>query len=116
MKSNFEINGMRAFRVDEYYTVVAHGEEEALGCYVEEYGITPDDNINDCVEEINPEKSRMFYPVNEIPVARLKELIKLGHKQEKWDGDLCISITKAEVMKLKNENKPYILSVSSDVL
>ncbi|SCG82702.1 hypothetical protein DW1_1129 [Proteiniborus sp. DW1] len=113
---SFEVNGMRAFRVDEYYTVVAHGGEEALSCYVEEYGITPDDELYEGVEEINPEKSRMFYPVSEIPVTRLEELIELGHKQEIWDGDLCISITKAEAMKLRNETKPYILSVSSDVL
>lgn len=116
---SFKVNGMRAFRVDEYYTVVAHSEEEALNYYTEEYGIALDDIgecEEECVEEINPEKNKMYYPVSLIPAEKLKELIEIGHKQEEWFGDLCISITKAEVMKLRNETKAYVLSISSEVL
>ncbi|MTI53797.1 hypothetical protein [Geosporobacter ferrireducens] len=110
---SFEVNGMKAFEVDDYYTIVAHNAEEAIKLHIKVNEADPEE-IH--VDEINPKNSYMFVSINDIPSERLKELLEKGTETKVWEGDSCILISKAEAMQYRNATSPYVLSVSSDLL
>ncbi|WIF95143.1 hypothetical protein [Caminicella sporogenes] len=113
MNKNFEVNKMRAFEVNDYWTIIAKNKDEAIKFYIEE---CEGDETEIFAKEINPEKHYMYFPIEEIPETRLKELKQENAKTYEYEGKIYIQITKAEAMKYRKEEKPYILSVSAELL
>lgn len=110
---SFEVNGMKAFEVDDYYTIVAHNAEDAIRYHIETNEADPEEIY---AEEINPEKRFMYVSMNDIPAQRIKELLEIKTSTKLFEGVSYILITKAEAMKYRNATEPYTLSISSDLL
>lgn len=104
----------KCFDVGDYHTIVARSKEEAVKFYYSE--VEPDDTEEVEVYQTNAKKDNMFFPADAIPAERLQELLTAKVEMRNYEGELHVLITKAEAMRYREDNVPYILSISSDLL
>lgn len=93
---------------DDYQTVVARDIDEA-----EELLLSNDGEYECDLEEVDPEKKTMYFPLDELPQEY--------HDKTKYPisnvyGYVGVEITLAEAMRYTKNEPPYILSISGDLL
>lgn len=101
---------MKAYRMDDYYVMAANSPEEAKTLYLKN-DLGEEEDID--LKEVDIDKECMLFPV--------KELSEQYHDQSKYprqkvEDYWSVEITYREAMSFHTEDKPYILSVSSDLL
>ena len=96
---------------DDYYTVVAENRDDAVKLFV--YQELTDEEGLEYIREIDPDKKKMWFPLDELPEEY--------HNEEKypgkdWRGEYTgVEITLTEAMKYSKEEIPYVICVSSEL-
>jgi hypothetical protein len=98
---------------DDYFTVVAETKEDAIRFFLNQE-LTDEDGLED-IREVNPDKKKMWFPVDELPEQYHDEQ---KYPRKNWCGQYVgVEITLTEAMKYrKPEPLPYIICASSDVV
>lgn len=96
---------------DDYYTVVAESREQAVQFFLDQE-LTDGEGI-EYIEEVDPDKKTMFFPLDELPEEFHDEK---KYPREDWCGHYVgVKITLTEAMKYSKEEAPYIICVSSEL-
>lgn len=97
---------------DDYVTIVASNKEEAAKtCFEQELG---DADIIDYLEEIDVDKEKMWFPVDELPEEYHDEE---KYPRKKWFEEyVAVKITLREAIKYSKEKPPYILCISASLM
>lgn len=97
---------------DDYYSVVAENLEQAKRFFLDQE--LTDEEALDEIREINPDKRKVWFPVNELP-EQYHDQNK--YPQQDWCGEyIGVELTLTEAMQYHTENPPYVISVSSDLV
>lgn len=97
---------------DDYYTVVAKCRKEAVKFFIDQE-LTDEEGLEE-IREIDPDKKKMWFPLNELPGEYHNED---KHPRESWCGEyIGVEITLAEALKYSQKKPPFIISVSSELV
>lgn len=97
---------------DGYYTVVAENKEEAVRLFLNEKLI--DEEYLEDIREIDTDKEIMWYPLDELPE---KYHDKEKYPRENWCGMyIGVKINLTEAMKYCQEETPYIICISNELV
>ena len=96
---------------DDYYTVVAGTEQQAIDLLVSLEYISEEDKHQ--MWEVDPNKKKMWFPVDELPE---QYHVEEKYQRKNWCGMYeGVEITLQEAMQYRNEKIPYIICISSDL-
>lgn len=100
------------FDIDGYYKIAAESKEQAEKLAEDEELI---DDIDECViEEVEPSKHKMWFPVEELPEEYHDES---KYPRKNWCGEYTgVEITLSEAVENIKEDPPYVLSISSELV
>lgn len=98
---------------DDYYTVVAKDREQAIKYFIDNE-FTDEECLNE-IHEVNPDKKKMWFPINELPEEYHNEI---KYPQKDWCGEyIGVQITLAEALRYRKEEKPpFVICVSSELM
>ena len=97
---------------DDYYTVVAENLSAAIKFFLDQ-DLTDQEGLEE-IREINPDKKKMWFPVNELPEEYHNEE---KYPRKNWCGEYTgVEITLTEAMRYRTDKPPYIISVSSELM
>ncbi|GBF35430.1 hypothetical protein DCCM_4557 [Desulfocucumis palustris] len=100
------------FYSDDYYTVVAKNRKEAVKFFITEK-LTDEEGLDE-IQEINPEKKKMLFPVDELPEQYHDE--EMYPRKNLFGEYLGVEITLQEAVQYHKEKPPYIISMSSELM
>lgn len=101
---------MTAYKMDDYYTIVANSEDKAKALYLE-CDLGEEEGID--IQKADIDKCYMFFPLKDLP-EQYHDISK--YPTQKYEGEDHVEITYREAMSFHTEDEPYILSVSSDLI